>query len=80
MRQHIVRSVCVPSSNCNCPEKAIQTALHLVIECSLFSKDRPAVLKSLPPPLVLNYHINTVSITSFLRNNFHALQEESKRN
>jgi ribonuclease HI len=64
-----------PSPNCHCPEKAIQTALHLMIECSLFSNDRPAVLKSLPPPLVLKYHINTVSITSFLRNIFHALQE-----
>jgi hypothetical protein len=49
-----------------------------MIECS--SKDRPAVLKSLPPPLVLKYHINTVSITSFLRNIFKALQEESKGN
>ena len=69
-----------PSPNCNCPEKAIQTARHLMTKCSLFSKDRPAVLKSLPPPLVLKYHINTVSITSFIRNNFKALQEESKGN
>jgi len=36
-------------------------------ECSLFSKDRPAVLKSLPPPLVLKYHINTVSITKIVQ-------------
>jgi ribonuclease HI len=69
-----------PSPNCNCPEKAIQTARHLMLECSLFSNDRPTVLKSLPPPLVLKYHINTVSITSFLRNIFKALQDESKRN
>jgi len=69
-----------PSPNCNCPEKAIQTARHLMTECNLFSKDRPAVLKSLPPPLVLKYHMNTVSITSFLRNIFRALQEESKGN
>jgi len=69
-----------PSPNCICPEKAIQTARHLMTECSLFSNDRPAVLKSLPPPLVLKYHINTVNITSFLRNNFKALQEESKGN
>jgi hypothetical protein len=69
-----------PSPNCNCPEKAIQTARHLMIECSLFSNDRPAVLKSLPPSLVLKYHINTVSITSFLRKIFHALQEEFKGN
>jgi hypothetical protein len=69
-----------PSPNCNCPEKAIQTACHLMTECSLFSNDRPEVLKSFPPPLVLKYHINTVSITSFLRNIFKALQEESKGN
>jgi len=52
----------MPSPNCNCPQKAIQTARHLMTECSLFSKDRPAVHKSLPPTLVLKYHINTVSI------------------
>jgi len=69
-----------PSPNCNCPEKAIQTVCHLMIEGSLFSNDRPAVLKSLPPPLVLKYHIYTVSITSFLRNIFKALQEESNGN
>ena len=34
------------SPNCNCPEKATQMARHLMIECSLFSNDRPAVLKS----------------------------------
>jgi hypothetical protein len=32
------------------------------------------------PPLVLKYHINTVSITSFLTNNFKARKEESKGN
>jgi len=69
-----------PSANCNCPEKALQTARHLLVECSLFSNERPPVLKPLPPPLVLKYHINTVSITSFLRSIFNALQEESTRN
>jgi hypothetical protein len=68
----------MPSPNCNCPEKAIQTAWHLMMECSLFSNDRPAVLKSLPPPLVLKYHINTVSITSFLRNIFTHFKENPK--
>ena len=57
----------MPSPNCNCPEKTIQMAHHLIKECSLWSKDRPPVSKSLPPPPVLQYHINTVSITSFLR-------------
>ena len=68
------------SPNCNCPEKATQTARHLLLECSMFSKNRPPVLKSLPPPLVLKYHINTVSITRFLRSIFNALQEESTGN
>jgi hypothetical protein len=79
-RSYIHKINKMPSPNCNCPKKAIQTARHLMIECSLFSNDRPTVLKSLPPPLVLKYRINTVSITSFLRNIFHALQEESKGN
>jgi hypothetical protein len=65
-----------PSPNCNCLERA----RHLMIECSVFSNDRPAILKSLPQRLVLKYHINTVSITSYLRNTFKALQEESKGN
>jgi len=59
-----------PSPNCNFPKKAIQTARHLMTECSSFSNDRPAVLKSLPPILVLKYHINTVSITIFLISDF----------
>jgi hypothetical protein len=68
------------SPNCSCPEKAKQTAHHLMLECSLFSNDRPAALQSLPPPLVLQYHINTVGITNFLRSIFHTLQEQSKCN
>jgi len=69
-----------PLPNCNCPEKARQTARHLMTECSLFSNDRLAVLKFLPPPLVLKHYINAFSITRFLRNIFKALQEESKGN
>jgi hypothetical protein len=61
---------------CNCPEKAVQTARHLLTECNLFSSERPAVLQTLSLPLVLKYHINTVSITSFLRSIFHTLQEQ----
>jgi hypothetical protein len=77
-RSYLHKITKTPSSNYNCPEKAIQTARHLMIECSLFSNDQPAVLKSLPTTLVLKYHINTVSITSFFKNIFKALQEESK--
>jgi hypothetical protein len=35
-----------PSSTCSCPDKAVQTAHHLVTECSLFSRERPTVLQS----------------------------------
>ena len=68
------------SQTCSCPEKAVQTAHHLMTECSLFSSERPTVLQTLLPPLVLKYHINTVGITSFLRNIFHTLQEQLKSN
>jgi hypothetical protein len=37
-----------PTPLSSCPEKVEQTARHLMIECSLFSKDRPAVLQNLP--------------------------------
>jgi hypothetical protein len=79
-RSYLHKTNKMPSQNCNCLEKAKQTARHLLLECSIFSKDRPPVLKSLPPPLVLKYHINTVGITRFLRSIFNALQEESTRN
>src|SRR5215510_13178508 len=65
-----------PSPICKCPEKAVQTARHLLTECSLFSSERPAVLQTLSPHLVLKHHINTISITSFFRSIFHALQEQ----
>ena len=68
-----------PSPTCSCPEKAVQTSHHLMTECSLFSSERPTVLQTLPLPLVLEYHINTVSVTSFLRNIFHTLQEQLNR-
>jgi hypothetical protein len=51
-----------------------------MLGCSIFSKDPPPVLKSLSPPLVLKYHLNTVSITRLLRSIFNALQEESTGN
>jgi hypothetical protein len=77
-RSHLHKMNKTPSPNCSCPPKAIQTARHLLLKCSLFSNDRPAVLQTLPPPLVLLYHINTVVIADFLRSIFHALQEQSK--
>ena len=65
---------------CNCPEKAIQTAGHLMTECSLFSRTRPAVLHNLPPHLILKLHIHTASVSSFLSNIFHSMSEQLEGN
>jgi hypothetical protein len=59
----------------NCPERAIQTASHLMTECSLFQSNRPAVLHNLPPHMILKHHIHTVSVSSFLSNILHSLKE-----
>jgi hypothetical protein len=67
-----------PSPICNCPGRAVQMACHLLTECSLFSSEQPTVLQTLSPPLVLRYHINAVSITSFLRSIYHMLQEQDQ--
>ena len=40
----------VPTPLCTCLEKAEQTARHLMLECSMLSKERPKVLQNLPPP------------------------------
>ena len=54
------------SPNCNCPELPPHMVLHLMTECSLFFGIRPAMLKSLPLPLVLKFHINTVNVLDSL--------------
>jgi hypothetical protein len=61
---------------CKCPEKAVQTARHLLLECSLFSTERPIALQTLAQHLVLKHHINTISVTSFLKSILHTLQEQ----
>jgi len=48
-------------------------------ECSLFSKDRPAVLQNLPLPLIMQFHIHTVDVYRLIKNIFQMLQEQSKR-
>ena len=58
---------------CSCPEKPPQTALHLITECSNFSRDRPPVLHSAPLPMVLKTHFNTVAVAEFLKNIFRTL-------
>jgi hypothetical protein len=63
------------SPSCNCPERAEQTASHLMSECSLLQRNRAAVLHNLPPHLILKHHIHTVSVSSFFSNILHSLQE-----
>ena len=65
-----------PSPTCRCPKKAVQTALHLMTECSLFSKERPTALHTNPPPIILKHDIHTVGVATFLRNILHSLQEQ----
>ena len=67
-------------ANLQLSRKGCKTAHHLMTECSLFSNERPTVLQTLPPPLALKCHINSVGITSFVRNIFHMLQEQLKSN
>jgi hypothetical protein len=68
-----------PTPLCNCPEKAEQTARHLMTDCSPFSKERPAVFRKLPLLLIMQYHINTVEVSRLLiKNIYHMLQEQSE--
>jgi len=67
-------------ANLQLSQKGCKTAHHLMTECSLFSSERPTVLQTLPPPLVLKCHINTIGITNFIRNIFHTLQQQLKDN
>jgi len=50
-----------------------------MIESSLFSKDRPAVLQNLPLSVIMQFHIHTVDVYRFIKNTFRMLQEQSKR-
>jgi len=67
-----------PTPLCSCPEKAEQTAQHLLTECSLFTKDRLAVFRKLPLPLIMQHHINTAEVSILIKNIYHMLQEQSK--
>ena len=73
-RSYLFRINKINSPTCNCCEEEVQTAKHLLTKCSKFAKERPAVLKTLPLSLVLKSHINTIQITSFLKNVFQSIQ------
>jgi hypothetical protein len=63
---------------CSCPEKAEQMAWHLMSDCSLFSKERPAVFRKLTLPQIMQCHINMVEVSRLIKNIYHMLQEQSK--
>jgi len=77
-RSYLHKMKKAPTPLCSCPEKVEQTARHLMTECSLFSKDRPAVLQNLPLPLIMQFHIHTVDVYRLIKNIFQMLQEQSK--
>ena len=63
-RSYLHKRKKAPTPLCSCPEKAEQTAQHLLTECSLFRK--------LPLPLIMQHHINTAEVrasTTCYRNN-----------
>jgi len=39
-------------------------------DCSLFSKERPAVFRKLPLTQKMQYHINTVEVSRLIKNNY----------
>jgi len=55
-------------------------AHHLLFNCSLLLTDRPPALKSIPLLLFLQYHINTIGTTSFLKTIFQQLQDKLQEN
>jgi hypothetical protein len=77
-RSYLYKRKKVPAPLYSCPEKDEQTARHLMTDCSLFSKERPAVFRKLPLPLIMQYHINTVDVSRLIKNIYRMLQEQSK--
>jgi len=77
-RSYLYKRKKAPKPLCSCPEKAEQTARHLMTDCSLFSKERPAVSRKLPLSQIMQYHINTAEVSRLIKNIYHMLQEQSK--
>jgi len=65
---YLYKSIKAPTPLCSCPEKAEQRARHLMTDCSLFSKERPAVFRKLPLTQKMQYHINTVEVSRLIKN------------
>ena len=77
-RSYLYKRKKASSPLCSCPEKAEQTAQHLLTDCSLFTKDRPAAFLKIPLPQIMQYHINTAEVSRLISNIYHMLQEQSK--
>jgi hypothetical protein len=75
---HLYKMGNVHTSICNCPEKSEQTARHLMLDCSLLSKERPTALQNLTLPRIMKYHINTVDISRFFKTICHMLRDQPK--
>lgn len=77
-RSYLYKMGKVPTSICNCPEKSEQTARHLILDCSLLSKERPTALQTITLPQITKYNINTVDFSRIFKASFHMLQDQQK--
>ena len=74
-REYLFRMKIAPSPTCDCSERKEQTALHLLKECTLFSRERPAVFNTLPLPQIMKTHIHTTTVMNFIQAVHNKLQE-----
>jgi hypothetical protein len=75
-RSYLYKRKKAPSPLRSCPENEEQTALHLLKDCSLFTKVRPPPFQTLTLPQIMQHHINTADVSSLI-NISRMLQEQS---
>jgi len=78
-RSYLHKMEKVPTPHCSCLEESERTVRHPMLECNLLYKERPTVLRNLPLPLILKYHINRVEVSRFFKTIFNMLQEQSEQ-
>jgi hypothetical protein len=76
-RSYLYKRTKASSLLCSCPEMEEQTALHLLKDCSLFTKVRPTAIQTLTLPQIMQRHINTAEVSSLIHNIYRTLQEQS---
>ena len=76
-RSYLHKRTKASSPLCSCPEMEEQTALHLLKDCSLFTKIRPATFQTLTLPQIMQHHINTKAVSSLINNIYSMLQQQS---